>query len=201
MKEGKFYLSNKIPGFLKSANEAKPQSNELINENKLIPVHSSSEYDNDFDNYQFTQFFQSPLPGILNQFDRCSMAYGVECRMPFMDYRLVEYVFSLPAESKVGGGYTKRILRDAVKDYVPDEIRLNTNKIGFNAPMPEWFKTDLKEWLTDQINSRDFMTNDYFDGKLIKNQYNYFLQKKKVTWDDVWRIWPSINFHWWLHNL
>lgn len=81
------------------------------------------------------QFFQAPLPGILNQYDLCAMANGVECRMPFMDYRIVEFVFSLPFESKVGNGFKKRIIRSAMDGILPDQIRRNKLKIGFNAPI------------------------------------------------------------------
>src|SRR5262249_56031215 len=72
---------------------------------------------------------------LLRQFDRASMAHGIETRMPFMDWRLVTYGFSLPEASKIGGGVTKRVLRMAMQGLVPDAIRLRTNKIGFVSPV------------------------------------------------------------------
>ena len=76
----------------------------------------------------FRQFFYSPLPCILFNYDRASMANGVECRMPYMDYRVVEYLMSLSFESKFSNGYTKFVLRDALKGILCDHIRLRRKK-------------------------------------------------------------------------
>lgn len=89
-------------------------------------------------------FHITVLPTLLRNYDRYSMASGVEIRMPFMDYRLVSYTFSLPWTSKVGGGFTKRIMRDALKDILPEEIRCRRDKIGWNAPLHEWLRGSLK---------------------------------------------------------
>ena len=86
----------------------------------------------------FSSFHGSMLPTLLRQFDRASMAHGIETRMPFMDWRLVTYGFSLPETSKIGGGVTKRVLRMAMQGLVPDAIRLRTNKIGFVSPIDAW---------------------------------------------------------------
>lgn len=89
-------------------------------------------------------FHFSIMPTLLRNYDRYSMASGVEIRMPFMDHRIVTYCFSLPWTSKIGGGYTKRILRDAMKGIVPDAVRLRRDKIGWNAPMHEWLSGPLR---------------------------------------------------------
>ena len=89
-------------------------------------------------------FHVTILPTLLRNYDRYSMASGVEIRMPFMDHRLVSYTFSLPWTSKVGGGFTKRIMRDALKGILPEEIRCRRDKIGWNAPLHEWLRGPLK---------------------------------------------------------
>ena len=129
------------------------------------------------------------------------MANGVECRMPFMDYRIVEFLFSLPVESKVGDGYTKRILREATKGILPDETRLNKLKIGFNAPIVDWFKGNLKDFMLEIINSNEFLESKYFDGKKLNYDFLDFLNKKKPLWDDAWKFWPPVHLTWWLNNL
>jgi asparagine synthase (glutamine-hydrolysing) len=155
---------------------------------------------NTFDKSLFSQFFQNPLPGILQQYDRCSMANGVECRMPFMDYRIVEFIFSLPVESKVGGGYTKRILRAAMKGLLPDETRLNKFKIGFNAPIVDWFRGELKEFMLQQMNSEAFLNTTYFDGKKLRTEFEAFLAKAEPNWNEAWKFWPPVHLTWWLQN-
>jgi len=169
-------------------------SSKSVNSLHSFPSHIYLPIDKEF----FNEFFMAPLPGILHQFDRCSMANGVECRMPFMDYRIVEFIFSLHPRSKIGGGYTKRILRDAIQGVVPDSIRLNKTKIGFNAPMIEWFRGSLKYWLIELSNSNEFLNNPYFDGKEIQIKLQSFLNTNTPTWEDAWKLWPYFHLAWWL---
>lgn len=155
-------------------------------------------FDNSLDKSLYKQFFQSPLPGILNQYDRCSMSHAVECRMPFMDYRIVEFIFSLPPESKVGKGYTKRVLREAMKGVVPDQIRLEKTKIGFNAPIVDWFKGPLKNFMLEQMQNETFTKIKYFDGYKIREEFNDFLKNPNATWDAAWKFWPPVHLTWWM---
>lgn len=186
---------SKIKKYLKANKNSEGTEAEL-----LIPVRNHLPFNNSLDNSLYQQFFQDPLPAILNQYDRCSMAHGVECRMPFMDYRIVEFIFSLPPESKVGKGYTKRILREAMKDILPDEIRLNKLKIGFNAPIIDWFKGPLKEFMLEMMNGDEFQNSKYFDGKQLLIDFKQFLIKEQPQWNEAWRFWPPVHFAWWINK-
>ncbi len=143
----------------------------------------------------YTQFCQTTLPTILQQYDRCSMAHGVECRMPFLDHRLVEFCFSLPEKSIVSGGYTKRVLREAMKGLVPDSTRLNRTKIGFNAPIVEWFLGPLKAVMLDTIRSKGFAECAYFDGPKLSDRFEAWL--RNPTWDGAWAFWPPVHYVLW----
>jgi asparagine synthase (glutamine-hydrolysing) len=169
------------------------------NKTKFKFAKETMGFNNSLDESLFEQFFQAPLPGILNQYDRCSMAHGVECRMPFMDYRIVEFIFSLPPESKVGGGYTKKILREAMKGIVPDRIRLEKTKIGFNAPIVDWFRGPLKDLMLEQMGKPEFVTSKYFDGEKIKKDFNNFLNVPNPQWDEAWKFWPPVHLAWWMN--
>ena len=94
------------------------------------------------------------LPGFLHYEDRNSMAHGVETRLPFLDYRLVELLFRQPPAAKIAGGMSKRLLRDAAKGAVPDSIRLNTTKTGYPAPLADWLRTRPFE-LTESIEAKE----------------------------------------------
>ncbi len=111
-----------------------------------------------FEKSLFDIFHYTTLPTILRNFDRYAMASGVEVRMPIMDWRLVVYTFSLPMESKVGNGYTKRIMRDALEGILVDEVRLRKDKMGFVAPVVDWLKGPLQSVLEekDLLNALDF---------------------------------------------
>lgn len=94
---------------------------------------------------------------ILHYEDHSSMSQGVEIRSPFVDYRLMEFAFSLSDEEKFSGGVTKKILRDAFRDRVPSRIIDSKVKLGFATPFAEWLKGDaLQSFVRRLINSPSF---------------------------------------------
>ncbi|MBK7503681.1 MAG: hypothetical protein IPI52_00765 [Bacteroidetes bacterium] len=143
----------------------------------------------------YNHFHYDELPYNLRDFDRGSMQHGIEIRMPFMDYRLVSFIFSIPQQSKIGGGFTKRILRDSMKGIMPEIIRNRKLKIGLGSPMVEWFNGPMSEFLQDEINSLEFQQSTIFEGKKLSE---WALSKaKNKTWSDVdcSLFWPYLNAH------
>lgn len=116
----------------------------------------------------YRSFHRESLPRILRNFDAHSMGHGVEVRMPFLDWRLVCHAFSLPDQDKVAAGYTKRILREAMRGMVPDAVRLRREKLGYNAPLPRWFATGLRDWLREILNDSAFLRSDQWDGHALR---------------------------------
>ena len=143
----------------------------------------------------YWQFHKTTLPTILRNFDRASMGNGIEIRMPFMDWRLVSFVFHLPLRSKVGGGYTKRILRDVMSNIMPESIRTRKMKIGLNAPMIEWFSKELRELILKEVNSKEFLESDIWNGPVIRDFVDVKMKTNSWTWDDCIRFWPYLNAH------
>jgi asparagine synthase (glutamine-hydrolysing) len=79
------------------------------------------------------------LPMLLRHGDRNSMRFSIESRVPFLDRGMTEFLFSLPEDYLVGpDGTTKRILRDAVRGWIPDAVIGRRDKIGFETPENEW---------------------------------------------------------------
>jgi asparagine synthase (glutamine-hydrolysing) len=91
------------------------------------------------------------LPGLLHVEDRTSMAWGLESRVPLLDYRLVELAMRIPAPLKLRGLETKRILRRAVADLLPPAVAGRRDKKGFPTPIDRWFAGPLAGWLEDQL--------------------------------------------------
>jgi asparagine synthase (glutamine-hydrolysing) len=120
------------------------------------------------DRMLYRDFHHFSLPTILRNFDRCSMAHGVEIRAPFLDWRLVAFCFSLPTVSKINPQMTKRILRESMKGLMPESIRLRMTKIGFTNPMIEWFRGNLKPYILDSIRSQSFNQSSIWDGPRIR---------------------------------
>ncbi len=90
---------------------------------------------------------------MLTKVDRMSMRNSLEVRTPFLDYRIVEFAFSLPVSSKIDATMKKKIVQDAFKDVLPAAL-FNRPKKGFEVPLLQWFRTDLKDricndWLSD----------------------------------------------------
>ncbi len=99
-----------------------------------IQDHVSRKYTANTNELLFHYISSYSLPHLLKYEDRNSMAHSIEARVPFTDYRLVDYVFAIPAAYKIHRGWTKWLLRLAVKDLLPPEIVWRRDKLGFAAP-------------------------------------------------------------------
>ncbi len=106
----------------------------------------------------YNEISSSPLREYLKYDDRTSMAFSVEARVPFLDYRLVEFAMQLPSESRIDNFTNKRIVRDYASAIIPKDILNRTDKMGFISPQKVWQKNELK----DIINPRDInSTSDW----------------------------------------
>jgi asparagine synthase (glutamine-hydrolysing) len=85
--------------------------------------------------------------------DKITMAESLECRVPFLDHRLVELAATIPAERKLAGGELKTLLKRSLAGIVPDSI-LNRGKRGFGAPFGPWFKRELRPLRDALVNRR-----------------------------------------------
>jgi asparagine synthase (glutamine-hydrolysing) len=113
----------------------------------------------------YFEFFQHSLPALLRNFDRASMINSVEVRMPFLDWRLVTYVFSLPVKSKLGNGFTKLLLRTALSGKINEELRTRTFKVGISSPLSHWYNGQLKIWMQEEVKRslKKFCSEDLSD--------------------------------------
>jgi asparagine synthase (glutamine-hydrolysing) len=87
-----------------------------------------------------SQLAATSLPMLLHWEDRDSMAHSIEARVPFLDYRLVEFVLGLPDEFKIAGGTTKRALREGMRGLLPERVRARVDKLGFVTPEEVWLR-------------------------------------------------------------
>jgi asparagine synthase (glutamine-hydrolysing) len=83
--------------------------------------------------------FRETMPCCLRAQDRQAAAWGLTTRDPFLDHRLVEFMFRVPGELKIADGVTKRLLREAMRGVLPEETRTRIAKTGWNAPADQWF--------------------------------------------------------------
>ncbi len=140
----------------------------------------------------YFDFHYTVLPTILRNFDRLSMAHGVEVRAPLLDWRIVTYGFSLPVTSKLGGGFTKRILRDALRGVLPEKIRRRKTKLGFVSPLRTYFRdARLKEILLDTFASREFLESPYWHGERLRAFAGECYQTDRLY--DLRFVWPFFH--------
>ncbi len=139
----------------------------------------------------------SVLPTLLRNYDLYSMMNGVEIRMPFLDYRIVRFAFSINWESKLRNGFTKSIIRDSLRDIMPREVTERKTKIGFNTPIVEWLKGPWREWVLDEIHSQEFATCMLIDHKSVSKQIEKVVDDSKATYSDAEIAWTKLMPYLW----
>ncbi|HCM77884.1 MAG TPA: asparagine synthase (glutamine-hydrolyzing) [Cytophagales bacterium] len=132
---------------------------------------------------------------MLTKVDLMSMANSLEVRTPFLDYELVNFIFSLPSDFKINASMRKRIAQDAFQEMLPAKL-YNRPKKGFEVPLLKWFRSEMKSLITDELLSKRFIEE--------QNIFNYDaispLKKQLFSSNpgDVHaRIWGLVVFQWW----
>jgi asparagine synthase (glutamine-hydrolysing) len=101
---------------------------------------------------QRADVYRFSVPALVHYEDRCSMAFGREIRLPFLDYRLVGMLLPADPAIKLRDGWTKWIFRKALEDYVPQPIIWRKDKQGFINPQSEWLKHELRATVEELLN-------------------------------------------------
>jgi asparagine synthase (glutamine-hydrolysing) len=154
------------------------------------------DYYDRFDSRLYAMFHATVLPTILRNFDRISMSHGIEVRMPFMDWRLVTFAMSLPGTMKSADGYTKLVAREAMTGFMPEAIRSNRTKLGFNSQMPEWLNGPLGTWALRQLATPHGAFDAIVDRAALATRVEGLNRSLGWTWENSGRLWPYINLKW-----
>ncbi|MFN0021127.1 MAG: asparagine synthase (glutamine-hydrolyzing) [Pirellulaceae bacterium] len=133
---------------------------------------------------------------LMTKVDIASMAHSLECRAPFLDYRLVEFVASLPRKLKYRGGKGKKLLRAAFGDMLPQEI-WNRKKMGFGVPLDHWFRNELKPLTHDLLLSADTKSRRFFREDAVKS---FVDQHERKQFDHSARLWALVMLEMWLRE-
>jgi asparagine synthase (glutamine-hydrolysing) len=128
------------------------------------------------------------LPALLHYEDRNAMAFSIESRVPYLDYRFVEYVASLPLDQKIRNGITKIALRRAIQGIVPESVRCRMDKMGFVTPEEVWMKEALRPFVLEVLSSFGFHARPYWDADAVVRNYLSFLEGKSAYSPEIWRI-------------
>jgi len=134
------------------------------------------------------------LPAILRYEDRNSMAFSVEARVPFLDTKLVEYVQAIPESWRIRHGWNRWILRQALKNIVPDQILKRRWKVGFTVPEVDWMRRDAQHF-QEIFGSAPFQSRPYWDAAKVLSAFAEFAKGK---YNDSMVFWRLLNVEMWL---
>lgn len=133
---------------------------------------------------------------ILVKVDRASMSQSLEVRCPYLDLELFQFAVQLPENSKVDGGQGKMILRKILSEFLPQEL-IGSKKKGFSVPLDQWFRTSLKEWITDLLSPERIQRQGFFDAKVVQKYLEEHLSGRR---DRQYHLWDLVVFQSWLES-
>jgi asparagine synthase (glutamine-hydrolysing) len=150
-----------------------------------------------FNKILYVETHETILPTLLRNYDRYSMAEGIEARAPFLDPSIVTFAFSLPTSSKIRKGFTRAIVRDAMRGQLPADIVDRKTKLGWSPPMARWMRRDFKEFLHDTSRSQDFLTCPLIDGPAVAARLQKFLNTEKPSNVEAKKVWGMLYPYLW----
>lgn len=182
-------VKSTIQGVSKSPFRPEILKERLLNDTKKVAF--PAPFDNDVQNLQYRDLFYTKIPRALRFNDRISMAFSTELREPFLDYNMVEFAFSLPVEYKINKNQSKKILRDILKDYVPDTLAY-APKRPLQTPQREWLGHELKAYVEAhlcQIKSGPY--KEWFRADAIDKIWKDYCNGDN---ESSFHIWQIVNF-------
>jgi asparagine synthase (glutamine-hydrolysing) len=145
-----------------------------------------SKYRDPLKNNLYQTVTSTMIPHLLHWEDRNSMAHSIESRVPFLDHNLIEFIFAIPNEQKIRGSETKYVLRQAMKEILPEDIRTRQDKVGFATPTDLWTKNQLHSEILDIINSTSFNQRGLFNTGYIQKSYTRDPEVFKPN--EIWKL-------------
>ena len=133
---------------------------------------------------------------VLTKVDRASMANSLETRVPFLSKNILDISNLFTENEKIKNGIGKIPLRSLAEKNLPHEI-VNQPKMGFGIPLNEWMRTDLREWIYDEINSKLASESEFINLSKLKFYFEEHLNKNKNFSEYIWNSLILIN---WLKN-
>ncbi len=157
------------------------------------------------DFYSFSSFRQFSINHIKYKFehhlmwaDRSGMLYSLEARFPFIDHRIIEKSIGTDSDLIMSKGYTKSIMRNALSGILPDKIRDRKQKVGFETPGGEWFRTaEFEKMFRGILSSSSFKARKYFDHNKIEQLFEQHMAGKVNASESLWKV---INLEFWLRK-
>jgi asparagine synthase (glutamine-hydrolysing) len=188
--------------FLSQEQKKQLYSPDFLSEDYLNPLNQSEPFATYFQHSKqfeginqdlYLDFKSYMVDNILVKVDRMSMATSLEARVPLLDYKMVDFAFSLPDKYKLSGNTTKWFFKKAMEGILPDNI-IYRRKEGFSIPIKNWLKTDLKDLMMEYLSETRMNDLGYFNYPYIKKMMDDHLNNKQ---NHAHRLWPLILLNLW----
>ena len=133
---------------------------------------------------------------LLVKVDRAAMGVGLETRAPFLDHRVMEFVWRLPLSFRIRNARTKWILRRVLYEYVPKGL-VDRPKTGFSIPLAAWLRGPLRDWAEALLDEGRLRADGFFDRRPIRRKWNEHLSGREA-WEN--QLWSVLMFQAWLDH-
>lgn len=134
---------------------------------------------------------------ILTKVDRTSMSVGLECRVPMLDHRVVEFAWQVPLDVKIRDGEGKWLLKEVLQKYLPASL-VERPKMGFAIPVGDWTRGPLRDWAESLVSDSIVKRQGILNPELVKEHWTQH-QKEASGGDES--IWQLLMFQEWLANV
>ena len=185
------FLYFMLPNALKSMvafNKRKYIKKSFFNEFKYLSSIPDNLYSSESLKNGMLDHFEYKLEHLLKWEDRNSMWFSLEARVPFLDHRLVEKTLALPPGMIINKGYTKQILRQGLKNILPEKIRKRKDKLGFVTNEDQWFRVQpFKDFILDILHSSAFQKRGYIDHENAILIYRKHLNGSVNASQEIWK--------------
>lgn len=139
----------------------------------------------------------SRLPdSIVSKVDRTTMQVSLESRCPILDYRIAEFSMRIPTKYKIYDGMGKRLLRNLLGRYVPEDL-FNRPKKGFKMPVGIWMRDELRDWCEELLDEKRLKDQGYFNASVVREKWEDYLSGE-VAWH--YQLWDVLMFQAWLED-
>jgi asparagine synthase (glutamine-hydrolysing) len=165
----------------------RPELHEQFADRRSAWLAARSSTMHDLGRRLYDDVFRFSLPCLLRYADRNSMAFSIESRMPLLDYRLVEHIFTLPLSMIVRDGWTKWVFRRAMDGALPPEVQWRKDKMGFVTPEGVWLKQG-KQHIADAL-SGPLLSEEFLDASRVRQRLSEYIGSvsESARYTDVFR--------------
>jgi len=171
----------------------RPEFLERIND-RIINRELPAKFEHELDQTLYNSLTRQGLPSLLHYEDRNSMAFSIEARTPFLDYRLVEFGLGLPYRMKINCDTTKWVMRKGLEGILHPKVLNRRDKKGYPTPVARWFREELAGEVAAILESPRLAQRGIIDPGVVQARLE---KHRQGLSDHSWEIWRWLTLELW----